>query len=106
MVRLNHLEIGIYRVAGALRAYRNVCPHMGAPVCRGTVAGTTLPSNVYQYAYGRDGEILQCPWHGWEFDLVSGEHLVEHSRARLRSYPVQVRGDDVYLQTRTSVIDG
>lgn len=94
------IEIGIFRVDTHFVAWRNVCPHMAAPVCRGTVAGTTLPSQVYEYRYGRDGEILQCPWHGWEFDLRTGRHLVAGSRARLRQYPVEVHGDDIYVATR------
>ena len=43
--------------------------------------------------------MLQCPWHGWEFDLVTGEHLVTGSTARLRGYPVEVRGGAVYVLT-------
>lgn len=101
IVAVNGVEIGIFRVGSELVAWRNVCPHFAAPVCRGTVAGTTLPSRVYEYEYGRDGEILQCPWHGWEFDLLTGRHLVPGSRARLRPYPVEVHGDDVYVGTRS-----
>lgn len=100
VVTVDEAEIGISRVGDRLVAWRNVCPHFAAPVCKGTVAGTTLPSGVYEYEYGRDGEILQCPWHGWEFDLLTGRHLAAGSRARLRQYPVEVRGDDVYIATR------
>jgi nitrite reductase (NADH) small subunit len=100
IVDVNGIEVGIFRLADRLVAWRNVCPHMAAPVCRGTVAGTLLPSAVYEYEYGRDGEILQCPWHGWEFDLRTGRHLVESSRAHLRQYPVEVDGDDVYVLVR------
>lgn len=101
LVTVNNIEIGIYRIDGGLYAWRNVCPHMAAPVCRGRVTGTTLTSNVYEYAYGRAGEILQCPWHGWEYDLRTGEHLAAGSRARLRGYPVVVDGLDLYVQMRT-----
>ncbi|WP_091508455.1 Rieske (2Fe-2S) protein [Amycolatopsis sacchari] len=100
VVTVNGTEIGIFRVGSELVAWRNVCPHFAAPVCKGTVAGTTLPSGVYQYEYGRDGEILQCPWHGWEFDLRTGEHLAVGSRARLRQYSVEIHGDDVYVAAR------
>jgi nitrite reductase/ring-hydroxylating ferredoxin subunit len=100
VVAVGGVEIGIFRVGARLVAWRNVCPHFGAPVCKGTVAGTTLPSRVYEYEYGRDGEILQCPWHGWEFDLLTGEHLVDGSDARLRGYPVEVHDEDVYVVTR------
>jgi nitrite reductase (NADH) small subunit len=100
IVDVRGVEIGLFRVGDQVVALRNVCPHMADPVCSGTVAGTTLPSAVYEYEYGRDGEILQCPWHGWEFDLLTGRHLVEGSRARLRQYPVEIDGGDVYVVMR------
>jgi nitrite reductase (NADH) small subunit len=90
LVTVQGLEIGLFRVGGSVRAWRNHCPHMAAPVCRGAVTGTFLPSAVYEYATGREGEILQCPWHGWEFDLLDGQHLAPGSPARLRGYPAEV----------------
>lgn len=90
IVTVGSLEIGLFRSGDTIRAWRNHCPHMAAPVCRGTVTGTMLTTEVYQYRYGRDGEILQCPWHGWEFDLESGRHLAPGSSARLRGYPVEI----------------
>ncbi|WP_243767688.1 Rieske (2Fe-2S) protein [Paenibacillus agricola] len=32
----------------------------------------------------RDNEILRCPWHGWEFDLKTGEHLVDPENKLMR----------------------
>ena len=100
IVTVNAAEVGLFRVGGEIVAWRNVCPHTAAPVCRGVVAGTNVTSPVHVYIPGRDGEILQCPWHGWEFDLRTGEHLAPGSSAKLRRFRVAVRGDDVYLQTR------
>jgi len=97
LVSVDGHEVGVFRVGEQFLAWRNVCPHHAAPVCRGTVAGTNLPSKVHEYLPGRDGEILQCPWHGWEFDLLTGEHLAAGSRARLRRYPVEVIDEQVYL---------
>ena len=98
LVRVGELEIGLFRVGDAVVAWRNHCPHMAAPVCRGRVTGTLLPSEVYRYLPGRDGEVLQCPWHGWEFDLLTGEHLAAGSRARLRGYPVTVVDGVVHVE--------
>lgn len=97
VVTVDGTEIGLFKVRDRFVAWRNSCPHFAAPVCMGKVAGTMLPSDVYEYEFGREGEILQCPWHGWEFDLLSGHHLVEHSAARLRQYRLEVRGEDVFL---------
>lgn len=77
IVEVKGIQYGIFQVNGQFYAWRNVCPHAGAPVCEGRICGTRLPSLVYEYTYGRDNEILRCPWHGWEFDLTTGEHLVD-----------------------------
>jgi nitrite reductase/ring-hydroxylating ferredoxin subunit len=49
-----------------------------------------------EYRWGREGEILACPWHGWEFDLLTGRALAD-PRVRLRLYPVTVRDDTIYV---------
>jgi nitrite reductase/ring-hydroxylating ferredoxin subunit len=57
-----------------------------------------MPSKVYEYIYGLDGCILRCPWHGWEFDLRTGEHVVD-PRNRLKGVPVETgRLDGVALE--------
>lgn len=97
IVEVDGTEVGLFRVRGEVVAWRNLCPHSLAPVCRGTVTGTNLPSPAHTYLPGRDGEILQCPWHGWEFDLLTGQHLAHGSRARLRRHRVEVRDGEVFL---------
>jgi nitrite reductase (NADH) small subunit len=82
------IEIGVFRLGTEYFAYRNVCPHAGAPVCEGKICGTTLPSDVYKYEYSADKKVLRCPWHGWEFDLKTGAHLVDE-KTRLKSYQVE-----------------
>jgi nitrite reductase/ring-hydroxylating ferredoxin subunit len=94
-VTAGRIELGVFNVAGEIRAYRNACPHAGAPVCTGKISGTSQPSKVYEYIYGSEGCILRCPWHGWEFDLRTGEHLVDPD-VRLKSLPVDTgRGENL-----------
>ena len=82
--------------AGEIVAALNLCPHELAPVCKGKVRGTTLPSPPGEYRWGREGEILACPWHGWEFDLLTGRALADE-RVRLRRYPVTVEDDTIFV---------
>lgn len=96
IVTVKGMSLGIFHVDGQYYAWRNVCPHAGAPVCVGLTGGTTLPSNVYEYEFGCDGRILRCPWHGWEFDLASGKHLADPS-VKLRGFDVTVEDGDVYV---------
>lgn len=88
--------IGIFNVNGRHRAVKNVCPHARAELCRGTLSGTTDIDANGAVVWVRDGEILRCAWHGWEFDLDTGESLTT-PRVRVATYPVVVEGDYVVL---------
>lgn len=94
IVEVEGRSIGIYNVHGEYYAVLNYCPHQGAELCKGPVCGTTLESQVYEFIYGRDQEIIRCPWHGWEFDLKTGKSLFS-DRVRVRSYPVELVNDQI-----------
>lgn len=104
-------SIGVFNVGGRYYALRNACPHQGAPLCLGQVGGTALPSAPGRYRWGREGEILRCPWHGWEFDLTNGRSVFNPHRTRVRAYRVSVagrgEGEDERVETYlVSVEDG
>ncbi len=91
-------SIGIIKANGKVYAVRNVCPHRGAPICRGQLRGTMLPSDPSAFVFGLEDQVLQCPWHGWEFNLDSGEQLC--GSARLKTYPVTMQEGSVFLDLR------
>jgi nitrite reductase/ring-hydroxylating ferredoxin subunit len=98
IVRLGRREIGVFHTSAGLFALRNSCPHQGAPLCLGTVTGTTLPSRPGEYIWGLDGQVLRCPWHGWEFNLQSGVGLYDpYHHERVATYEVKREGDDIVL---------
>jgi nitrite reductase (NADH) small subunit len=84
-------SIGVFNVAGRFYALHNGCPHRGGALCEGRVCGTVLPTADRSYHYGREGEILRCAWHGWEFDITTGQALADPA-VRARTYPVSVEG--------------
>ena len=96
IVAVGGREIGLFNVEGRIYALRNSCPHRGAPLCLGRLSGTPLPSEPYTYDYGRRGMVLRCPWHGWEFDLETGEPLVRHG-LRAGTYRVEIVDGQVVL---------
>lgn len=87
----------VVSVGDDLFAVSDRCPHMGAPLSAGSVGGTLLPSAPHEFVYGRQGRVLRCPWHGWEFDLTTGRSLLEPRRVGLRTFPVTCEGGEVVL---------
>ncbi|MBV0903539.1 Rieske (2Fe-2S) protein [Haloarcula salina] len=90
---LDGKEIGVFNIGGELYAYPNWCAHQGGPLCEGMLSGTVegefdRDSLETELEWNREGEILSCPWHGWEFDATSGDCLVDDG-CRLRSIPVR-----------------
>ena len=77
-------SVVVYRIGNEYFAILNYCPHQGARMCKGPVCGTNIPSEVYEYNFGRKGEIVRCPWHGWEFDIKTGNALAPIKQKLLR----------------------
>lgn len=83
-------SIGVFNVHGNFFAIRNSCPHQAAPLCLGSIKGMTMPSKPGEYIWARDGEILRCPWHGWEFDITTGRSIFNPHRMRVKAYDVTI----------------
>jgi 3-phenylpropionate/trans-cinnamate dioxygenase ferredoxin subunit len=90
LVRAGDRAIVVLNVKGELFALSDRCPHKGASLCQGKLAGAVVSSEPGRYEITRLGEILRCPWHGWEFDIRTGKSWCDPRRLRLRNYPVSV----------------
>lgn len=73
--------IALFNVDGTFYALDGVCPHAGGPLGEGELRGN----------------VVTCPWHGWQFDVTSGQHCL-NATLRQPSFPVVVRGDDVFVE--------
>jgi nitrite reductase/ring-hydroxylating ferredoxin subunit len=80
VVSLNGNTIVLFAEGDDVFAVDNRCPHMGFPLHRGTIS---------------DG-ILTCHWHHARFDLCTGGTFDQFAD-ELRRFPVEVAGDDVYV---------
>jgi 3-phenylpropionate/trans-cinnamate dioxygenase ferredoxin subunit len=97
ILQVGRQSLGVFNVHNELFAVQNVCPHRGAQLCLGDVTGTMLPSKPGDFIYGRENEVLTCPWHRWEFDLRTGRALVDPERTRVAVYEVEVRDGHVVI---------
>ncbi|WP_256290924.1 Rieske (2Fe-2S) protein [Halobellus inordinatus] len=102
IVQLEGREVAVFNREGSYFAYLNWCTHQGGPICGGPLTGTneacfdkdTLETT---FNWTREGEILNCPWHGWEFDIESGECLSRQG-SDLLSFPVTVDDDEIIVE--------
>ena len=73
--------IAIFNVDGTLHALDGICPHAGGPLAMGNLAGT----------------VITCPWHGWQFDVTTGQHCLA-PRIQTSCIAVSAEGDDVFVE--------
>jgi nitrite reductase/ring-hydroxylating ferredoxin subunit len=105
IVTLLGRSIGVYNVNGNFHALLNRCPHRAAPLCEGVVTGLITSPAQYQRELTRDGEIVRCPWHGWEFDILDGRSVFNPHRVRARSYEVVVEAGATDAQDEDGNLD-
>jgi 3-phenylpropionate/trans-cinnamate dioxygenase ferredoxin subunit len=103
IVRVGGREIGVFRVDGKFYAVRNRCPHQGAPLCTGHVGArvdSPRPGEVTTVA----GSLLMCPWHGWSYDMATGQAYAPGD-PNVRAYGVSIERGDALEGTAAEVFD-
>ena len=79
-VKAGEEEIALAHVDGEFYATQHACLHLHGPLGEGSV----------------DDHVLTCPWHGWQYDVRTGEN--EFDRAiRLQCYEVRVEHGNVQI---------
>ena len=103
VLRAGRVEIGLVRWDGdALYALRNVCPHERGPLCAGRLGPRVVAEagDPFTVAVDQTRPVLACAWHGWEFDVQSGQAIAAGSRYRAKTYPVRLDGGRVLVDVR------
>ena len=79
-LQLDGKVVALANVGGRLYAINNVCLHRGGPLGQGELGG----------------QVVTCPWHGWQYDVTSGK-LVTNPAIGVETYPVELRGEEIYI---------
>ena len=95
-------EIGVFRHAGQYYAYSNFCLHQGGPAFEGlflhNVEDVLAPDlSWHGQRFSADEVHFVCPWHGYEYDIRTGECAADR-RLKLKAYEVVRRGEDIYVR--------
>lgn len=99
IISIGKKSIGVFNIGGEYFAVLNLCPHQFAPLCEGRITGYCAPSPVGEYHFEREGEIIRCPWHGWEFDLKTGRSIFNPHAVRTASYRAGTMEADPAVET-------
>ena len=70
--------VALFNVNGTIYCLDNTCLHRGGPVGEGEL----------------EGDIVTCPWHGWQYNVRTGENLFDPA-VKLATHEVRVEGDDI-----------
>lgn len=101
-VTVDGTTVGVLNVGGELYALENECPHQHGPVCSGKV-GPALEGEFVAVGervverLDQERMAVSCPYHGWEFDLETGEHLGDDEYS-VQTYAVVVEDETVFIQ--------
>ena len=89
-------EIALFNVAGRFHALSDKCPHEAGSLCKGRIIGLALSDEPGTYRLTRVGEFVKCPWHGWEFEIATGQSYCDPKNTRVRTFEAKVEpGSDL-----------
>jgi nitrite reductase (NADH) small subunit len=79
LVEVAGARVVLTRVGDAVYACADACAHKGGPLSQGRLSGTRLA----------------CPWHGWLYDVRTGQCVFPGRGASVASYPVAIADGEV-----------
>lgn len=77
-------SVALFNVQGQIYCLDNTCLHRGGPLGEGML----------------EGEVVTCPWHLWQYNVRTGENLLDPS-VKVATYSVQVEGNDIKVAVTT-----
>lgn len=90
-------EIAVFRHNGEFFALANYCIHQAGPLCEGGMTGqSTMAEDNWDWSYDTEEKCIMCPWHGWTFDITTGQSIKDESYS-VPSYDVEVENGEVFV---------
>lgn len=73
--------VALFNVEGTFYALDGICPHQGGPLGKGELLGC----------------VVTCPWHGWQFDVTTGQHQASKS-LRHGTFATKLENGSVWVE--------
>jgi nitrite reductase/ring-hydroxylating ferredoxin subunit len=106
IIEVNGKSIGVFRIDDRFYALRNRCPHQFGPLCLGTLAPRAVSSGPGDVRLDSGPPLLACPWHGWEYDIATGQSFMGPGRGNVPAltYDVSVLPGNELLPADGTVV--
>lgn len=98
LTEIKGVEIAVFNLDGEYHALANFCPHQSGPLCEGPLRGRVTVGEDLEWEYDSKKRNVVCPWHGWMFDVETGEN-VDADRYTVPKYDVEVDDGEVFVLT-------
>jgi 3-phenylpropionate/trans-cinnamate dioxygenase ferredoxin subunit len=90
LVEVAGRAIVVFNIAGEFFALANRCPHKAGELCKGKISGFISSPEPGVYEISHEGEVIRCPWHGWEFHIRTGKSWCDPRTMNARAFEVRV----------------
>ncbi len=80
-IAVNGRLVALFNVDGEFNAMDGICAHQGGPLGKGNLIGN----------------VVTCPWHGWQFDVTAGTHCL-NSRICQTVFESKIEAGNVYVK--------
>jgi nitrite reductase/ring-hydroxylating ferredoxin subunit len=101
IVKAGSRSIGVFHIGDDFFAIRNRCPHQGGPLCIGRLSSWAVSDQPGKVSMEGPPRLVACPWHGWEYDLETGQSFMGPGETRVKAYDVSVaKGDTLEEDVR------
>ncbi len=81
LVQVDGTDIALFNVNGTYYAVEAICPHEQGPLHEGEL----------------DNGTIVCPWHGYDFNVKTGECYVD-PELRVTTFVVKTEGNDLFIE--------
>lgn len=73
--------VALFNLDGHFHALDGLCAHQGGPLAKGAITG----------------DVVTCPWHGWQYDITTGHHCLN---PRISQSPLEIKVDEDAIWVR------
>ncbi len=88
-VKVGDKALALFKTSAGYAAIDNLCPHAGGPLCEGALKN----------------DVVTCPWHGSQFNIETGELVHGPAKIGVKTYPVEIRGEEVFVALNQDAAD-